>query len=77
MKMSPSVPHPTRRPSVRHHSPAGADRYRVKKDLSALGLAPTGCSGPGHTQGLFDQIGGNREPVGLSDRLLEFMCISP
>ncbi len=31
----------------------------------------------GHTQGRFYQIGGDREAVGLGDRLLEFTCIIP
>ena len=80
MKISPRAscdPAPIRASPLACFSPASADGYRIKKDLGALGLAPTACSGPGHTQGLFDQIGGNREPVGLGDRLLEFTCISP
>ena len=31
----------------------------------------------GHTKGLFDQIGGDRQSVGLGDRLLQFAGIIP
>jgi hypothetical protein len=40
---------------------------------SASRLKHTGLLG--YTKGLFYQIGCNRKPVGLSDRLLEFACI--
>ena len=41
-------------------------------------LAALRCAGLlSHSQGLFYYIGGDRKPVGLSDRLLELMCIIP
>src|ERR1700719_3689224 len=42
---------------------------------SELHLERTGLLG--HTKGLFYQISGDRESVGLSNRLLQFACIAP